>query len=221
MTILFVLLTFLVIMTITYFTRRDLDPLYDESPIIASPSLPRIVRDAGFDVPQGYTFHPGHTWVVDEGRQNARVGMDAFAANLLGPIDQLEVVGLNRWVRQGQKIITAKCGNTTVDLVAPVEGVVIAVNPEAANDPSILAKDPYKEGWLCMVKSPDLKTNLKNLITGNFVAPWMQNTVGTVNSIANAGATAADGGLPIDGLLPKLSTEKQRMLIKEVFLTER
>jgi glycine cleavage system H lipoate-binding protein len=220
MTILFVLLTFLVIMTITYFTGRDIKPLYDEAPIIASPQLPRIVRDAGFDVPQGYTFHPGHTWVVDEGRQNARVGMDAFAANLLGPIDKLEVVGLNRWVRQGQKIISASCGNTTVDMVAPVEGVVIAVNPDVVRDPSVLKHDPYKEGWLCMVKSPDLKTNLKNLIAGHFVAPWMQNTVSAVNGIANAGATAADGGLPIDGLLPKLSPEQQKVLIKEVFLTE-
>jgi len=220
MTILFVLLTFLIIMTITYFSRREIDPLYDESPIIASPSLPRIVRDAGFDVPQGYTFHPGHTWVVDEGRQNARIGMDAFAANLLGHVDKLEVVGLNRWVRQGQKIITATCGNTTVDLVAPVEGVVIAVNPEVVSDPASVQKAPYKDGWLCMIKSPDLKTNLKNLITGNFVAPWLQNTVSTVNGIANVGATAADGGLPIDGLLPKLSPEQQRVLIKEVFLTE-
>jgi glycine cleavage system H lipoate-binding protein len=220
MTILFVLLTFLVIMLITYMTRRDQSAAYEEAPIIASPSLPHIVRDAGFDIPQGYTFHPGHTWVVDEGRQNARVGVDAFAANLVGPVDKIEVVGLNRWVRQGQKIVTAQCGNTTVDMVAPVEGVVIAVNPEVARDPALVHKDPYKDGWICIIKSPDLKTNLKNLISGNFIAPWMQNSVAAVNGIANAGATAADGGLPIEGMLPKLSPEQQRVVIKEVFLTE-
>lgn len=220
MTILFVLLTFLVIMLITHLTRRDIKPLYDEAPIIASPSLPRMTRDLGFEIPQGYTFHPGHTWVVDEGRQNARIGMDSFAANLIGPIEKLEIAGLNRWVRQGQKIITAKAGNTLVDMVAPVEGVVIAVNPEIVRDPSIAQKDSYKEGWVCMIKSPDLKTNLKNLISGNFVAPWMQNSVTAVNGVAHAGATAADGGLPINGLLPKLTPEQQRVVIKEVFLTE-
>jgi hypothetical protein len=98
--------------------------------------------------------------------------------------------------------------------------VVIAVNPEVVRDPAIAHKDPYKDGWMCIIKSPDLKTNLKNLIIGNFVAPWMQNSVSAVNGIANAGATAADGGLPIEGLLPKLSPEQQRVLIKEVFLTE-
>jgi glycine cleavage system H lipoate-binding protein len=207
-------------MTITYFTRRDIAPASDELPIIASPNLPRIIRDAGFEIPQGYTFHPGHTWVIDEGRQNARVGVDSFAANLIGAVDHLEIVGLNRWVRQGQKIITAKVGETSVDMVAPVEGVVIAVNPEITQDPSVIQKAPYKDGWICMIKSPDLKTNLKNLISGNFVAPWMQNSVAAVNGIANAGATAADGGLPIEGLLPKLSPEQQRTLIKEIFLTE-
>ena len=43
---------------------------------------------------------------MDEGRQNARVGIDAFAANLFGKIDSIEVADLNRWVRQGQKLCT-------------------------------------------------------------------------------------------------------------------
>jgi glycine cleavage system H lipoate-binding protein len=219
MTILFVLLTFLIIMTITYYTRRDIRPAQEEAPIITAPAMPRIVRDAGFAVPEGYTFHPGHTWVIDEGRQNARIGIDAFAANLLGKVEKLDVAALNRWVRQGQKIATATAGGATVDLVAPVEGVVIAVNPDAIHDPGVVTKDPYKDGWMCVIKSPDLKTNLKNLISGSFVAPWMQNSVQAVAGIAAIGATA-DGGLPIEGMLPKLSPDKQKAVIREIFLTE-
>ena len=44
--------------------------------------------------------------MVDEGRQNARVGIDAFAGNLFGTIDSIEVADLNRWVRQGQPLCT-------------------------------------------------------------------------------------------------------------------
>ena len=100
MSILFVLLMFLLIISITYFVKRPGEAI----PVVLAevPQAPEVEREMGFDVPKGYCFHPGHTWVLDEGRQNARIGLDAFAANLLGKIDRVEVIGLNRWVRQGQ-----------------------------------------------------------------------------------------------------------------------
>jgi hypothetical protein len=49
------------------------------------------------------------------------------------------------------------------------------------------------------VKSPDLALNLKNLVQGSMVAPWLQNSVTRLNSMTAqlAPTMAADGGLPI------------------------
>ncbi len=84
MSILFVLLTFLLILTVMYFRR----PQQASDAVAVAPSktlgTPIMMQNAGFEVPPGYCFHPGHTWVLDEGRQNARVGIDAFAGNLFG-----------------------------------------------------------------------------------------------------------------------------------------
>ena len=82
MSILFVLLTFLLILTVMYFRRPDA-----AANVVVAPAKklgPAMAKQGAFDVPQGYCFHPGHTWVVDEGHQNARVGIDSFAANLFG-----------------------------------------------------------------------------------------------------------------------------------------
>ena len=57
----------------------------------------------GFEIPKGYCFHPGHTWVLDEGRQNARVGIDAFTGKVLGKIDGIEVAGLNAGFARGRR----------------------------------------------------------------------------------------------------------------------
>jgi glycine cleavage system H lipoate-binding protein len=180
-----------------------------------------MVRDLGFDIPRGYCFHPGHTWVLDEGRQNARVGLDGFAANLVGKIDRIEVPGLDRWVRQGQKIWSITRDNLTIDMVSPIEGVVIAVNPEVQTDPGLLTKDPYQDGWVCVVKSPDLATNAKNLLQGSFVASWMQSTLRRVSAMLPplAEATAQDGGVPVSGLLMQVDGRVQRAMVKEFFLT--
>ena len=220
MTILFVLLTFLVIITITYYTKRG-EPVVQPTVMAGRPAAPRLNRDMGFDIPNGYCFHPGHTWVLDEGRQNARVGMDNFATNLIGKIDRIEVAGLNRWVRQGQKVWSVTRDGMTVDMVSPVEGVVIAVNQEVQKDPSLAAKDPYKDGWVCVIKAPELATNVNNLLRGTFVGPWMQNTLRRFGAMTAqlAGATAQDGGLPVPGVLAQVDPATQKALIKEFFLT--
>ena len=93
MSILFVLLTFLLILTVMYFgVRRRSSRCFAVAPAKRL-AAPMMVQQAGFEVPQGYCFHPGHTWVLDEGRQNARVGIDAFAGNLFGKIDAIEIAG--------------------------------------------------------------------------------------------------------------------------------
>ncbi|MGB9105780.1 MAG: glycine cleavage system protein H [Terriglobales bacterium] len=221
MSILFVLLTFLLIMSITYFLRREQPAAAVQPRVYRQPPAPNMTREQGFDVPKGYCFHPGHTWVLDEGRQNARIGLDSFGATLLGRIDRVEVVGLNRWVRQGQKICTLSRDGLAVELLSPIEGVVVSVNQDVVNDPGIVLKDPYKEGWICVVKAPEINLNLNNLLQGSLVGSWMQNSVRRLSTMTSqlGEAAAADGGLPVAGLLAQLEPGAQRAMIREFFLT--
>lgn len=108
MSILFVLLMFLLIMSFSYFRTRN-DVTVRPQPA-TSPQVPHMERELGFQIPQHYCFHPGHTWVMKEANDNARVGLDSFAANLIGKIDAIDVLAENRWVRQGQKLVTIHSG---------------------------------------------------------------------------------------------------------------
>lgn len=218
MSILFVLLMFLLVMSISYFRTRQEVAM---QPVVRmAAQAPRMQREYGFSIPEGYCFHPGHTWVLREGGENARVGVDSFAANLLGKIDHLEVAGVNRWVRQGQKLVTLKSGGATIEMVSPVEGVVTAVNKDVVEDPGVIGRDPYQNGWIAIVKSPDLAMNQKNLVHGGMVAPWLQNSVTRLNGMVAqlAPTMAADGGLPVSGLLSRAEPELREKLAKEFFL---
>jgi glycine cleavage system H lipoate-binding protein len=220
MSILFVLLTFLLILTVMYFRR----PQEDAALQVALPkkiASPVMLKQAGFEVPEEYCFHPGHTWVVDEGRQNARVGVDAFAANLFGKIDAIEVADLNRWVRQGQPICTVTREGRSVELLSPVEGVMVSVNHDAVKNPSLIVDDPYRNGWICAIKAPEMATNVKNLLQGPIVVPWMQNSLARLGAMVQqlTPALAQDGGLPVKGLLFQVDADVQTQLSKEFFLT--
>ncbi len=218
MSILFVLLMFLLIVSVRYLIEPKREPVM-EVEIMAKPQPPVVKREFGFEIPQGYCFHLGHTWVMKEGTDDARVGVDKFVANLIGKIDHVDVCGADRWVRQGQKLITLTTNGTTIDLVSPVEGVVTAINSDAIENPSLITDDPYSNGWIAVVKSPDLKVNQRNLIQGSMVAPWMQNNLTRLNGmLAPSPALAQDGGSPINGLLPQLPVDLRRKVVKEFFL---
>ena len=220
MSILFVLLMFLLVMSINYFCFRTREQVIAQPQAWAGPQAARVQREYGFSIPEDYCFHPGHTWVLKEGGENVRVGIDSFAANLLGTIEHIDVIGLNRWVRQGQKLVTIRSGGQNFELVSPVEGVVMAVNKDAAQDPGLIARDPYQSGSIAIVKSPDLVTNKKNLVQGGMVAPWLQNSVTRLNGMVAqlAPTMAADGGLPLSGLLARVTPELREKLAKEFFL---
>ena len=88
MSILFVLLMFLLVMSISYFrTRHEVPAQPDAS---AGPQVPRMQREYGFSIPEGYAFHPGHTWVLKEGGENARVGGRKIASGLEDLLNRLE-----------------------------------------------------------------------------------------------------------------------------------
>ena len=116
--------------------------------------------------------------------------------------------------------MTLKSGPTTIDLMSPVEGVITAINTEALEDPSLVTRDPYKNGWIALIKSPELDINQKNLVQGVMVAPWMQNNVTRLNATLGqlSPALAQDGGLPLSGLLARVAPELRRKLVQEFFL---
>ena len=223
MSILFVLLTFLLILTVMYFRRPDAAANTLQAAPAKSTAVPQpfVMKQGGFEIPQGYCFHPGHTWVVDEGRQNARVGIDAFAGNLFGKIDSIEVADLNRWVRQGQPLCTVTREGRSIQMLSPVEGVLVSVNHEVLKNPNLIVDDPYKNGWLCVVKAPEMATNVKNLLQGTIVSPWLQNSLARIGAMVQqlSPALAQDGGLPVKGLLFQIDDATQHELVCEFFLT--
>lgn len=218
MSILFVLLTFIVIVTANYLWFRPQTIPLAPQPSVLMPA-PIIMKDQGFNIPRGYAFHPGHTWVVPESREDVRVGLDTFAADLIGHIDQIDVVAPNRWVRQGQRLMTIKAGDVSFDLVAPVEGVVMGINKDVVEDPGLAARDPYHGGWIATIKAPDLITNQKNLMQNSMVASWMHYSqtrliaaLGKINP-----ALAQDGGTPVSGALLKVSADLRSKIIADFF----
>src|SRR5512139_1177437 len=91
-----------------------------------------------FRVPDGYLFHPGHTWLKAEGDPFVTVGMDDFAQKFLGKVDSLRLPGVGAKLAQGEKGWAVAVQEKTIPMLSPVDGEVVAVNQEAIRNPYLL-----------------------------------------------------------------------------------
>jgi len=222
MTVLLVLLTFATFLLIDHFHSRR---------VVVQPALSVSKREApprpapslvgGFQVPENLRYHPGHTWALSESPNLVRVGMDQFATKLTGKIQRITLPQRGQWIRQGQKIWTLHRDGAAVDMVSPIEGSVADINEAAVRDPEMARKDPYGEGWLVTVQSPDAKTNFRNLLGGALARWWTEESATRLQRRLPMalGALAQDGGVAMDNLTAQVPDNDWVSVAKEFFLS--
>ena len=217
-----VLTTFIIFVLVDYYLqRRRPQPAHvvTMSPQAEIGDLPLAVV-GGFELPGRLSYHPGHAWAAKEVRSTVRVGMDDFAARLLGKVDRVELPARGHWLRQGEKAWTLVRGDHRFPMLSPIEGEVIEVNDEVAKDPSILSQSPYGAGWLVAVHSPAADSNLKNLIRGRVAERWMEESVAMLYGRINgeAGIHLQDGGRAIPDIFGQVAEGRWEKLAEELLL---
>ena len=222
MTVILVLLTFATFLLIDHFysRRNAVQPVMQVAKREAQPRLaPSLV--GGFQVPEKVRFHPGHTWALSETPSLVRVGMDDFASKLAGKIERITLPQRGQWIRQGQKIWTIHRDGATVDMVSPIEGSIADINDAAMHDPEVARKDPYGEGWLVTVQSPDAKTNFRNLLGGALARWWTEESASRLQRKMPMmlGALAQDGGVAVDNVSDHIPDQEWAKIAKEFFLS--
>jgi glycine cleavage system H lipoate-binding protein len=228
MTVLLVLFFFATFLLIDYFRTRHatvqatLQPASQAAAMQdAAPRLkPALV--GGFEVPPNLRYHPGHTWALSESPSLVRVGMDDFASKLAGKLESITLPQRGQWIRQGQKMCTLRRDGCEVDMVSPIEGTVSNINPAVGRDPKLALRDPYGEGWLLTVQSPDAKTSFRNLLGGALARWWTEESASRLQRRMPAmalGALAQDGGEALEDLSTHIPDQEWLPLAKEFFLS--
>jgi glycine cleavage system H protein len=223
MTVLLVLLTFVTFLLIDHFHSRKQVVVQPALQVAKREAPPRLAPSlvGGFQVPEKLRFHPGHTWALSESPSLVRIGMDEFASKLSGKVEKIGLPRRGQWVRQGQKVWTLHRDGTSVDMVSPIEGSVADINEAVVQNPELARTDPYGEGWLVTVQSPDAKTNFRNLLGGALARWWTEESASRLQRLIPmpAGALAQDGGVAVDNLTDQIPDKDWAAITKEFFLS--
>lgn len=107
--------------------------------------------------PKSLKYTVEHEWVqVDEpsaeGRPTATIGVSEWAVKRLGELLFLRLPEEGTVVDAVEAVGTLESDDVVADLHAPVSGPVVELNQAVLDDPTLVNRDPYGEGWLYRVR---------------------------------------------------------------------
>lgn len=95
-----------------------------------------------------------HVWVGIED-QHVYLGLTNFIQGELGKMISVELPDVGDRIEEGEIFAELESVSTVHELVSPITGTVLAVNPHLEDQPTIINEDPYNEGWLVEVRLRD------------------------------------------------------------------
>lgn len=99
-------------------------------------------------------FTEDHLWVRVTGTR-ARIGLSDYLQEELGEIIGVELPDVGDEIEKDENFGEIESIQTVSDLLAPVSGVITAVNEDLEDQIGLLNEDPYQDGWLLEVKLAD------------------------------------------------------------------
>lgn len=188
-------------------SKCDFDQFFEDVWNVKTKTVPYEMQQVkGFEIPMGYYFHNGHSWARIESGGYVRIGMDDFALKLLGRADAMDLPLMGKELNRDLPGWGLKRNENLADVLSPVNGVIMEVNGAVRERPGLANEKPYEDGWLFMVRTPDVKGTVKSLMGDGDSVDWMNREIGKLEAMVEevAGPLAADGGYLADDILGHL-----------------
>jgi len=115
------------------------------------------------NIPENLYYTNDHEWIKVDG-ETGIVGVTDFAQHQLGDIVFVDVTSVGETIAEGETFGTIEAVKTVSDMFMPLEAEVLEFNDALNDQPELINKDPYGEGWIVKVKISDLE-KLNNLLS--------------------------------------------------------
>jgi glycine cleavage system H protein len=104
--------------------------------------------------PEGLRYTTEHEWAREQGGL-VTVGITGYATEQLGDVVFVELPAVGRKLEAGKSFGVVEAVKTVSDLYAPIAGEVVEVNTALADDPAVVNREPYGQGWMVRIRPSD------------------------------------------------------------------
>jgi len=105
--------------------------------------------------PENLKYTNDHEWIRVEGN-TAYAGITDYAQSELGEIVYVDISTAGETLDKGEVFGSIEAVKTVSDLLMPVTGEVLEVNPELEDQPELVNSDPYGKGWIIKIEISSL-----------------------------------------------------------------
>jgi glycine cleavage system H protein len=102
--------------------------------------------------PGNLKYNSEHTWIELEPDGTGRVGVTYFAQKQLKDVVFVELPRPGSAVSFMEPFGVIESAKATNDLYSPVSGKVVDTNEVLADDPGLVNRDPYGDGWMITIE---------------------------------------------------------------------
>lgn len=104
-------------------------------------------------LPTDLLYTPSHCWLRDMGEGLWQVGWTKFATRMLGELVEIEFqVEEQQSITVGETLGWVEGFKAVTDLYGVINGQFVGGNKELREDIPLLARRPYREGWLYLAR---------------------------------------------------------------------
>ena len=103
------------------------------------------------NIPDNLKYTEKHEWIRIEGDE-AYIGITEYAQGELGDVVFVEIETEGEKLAREEAFGTIEAVKTVSDLFMPVAGEVLEFNAKLEDEPELVNKDPFGDGWMIRIK---------------------------------------------------------------------
>ncbi len=126
-------------------------------------------------IPGGLFYSKNHAWAHLEKSGNARVGLNDFLLQVVGPVQVKQLLPPGSKVQQGEVLAQITQNGKQLSIPSPITGVVVSANEELIDEPELLLDDPYTGGWLYALEPENWKKETGGLYLAEEATRWISS----------------------------------------------
>ncbi len=201
---------------------QDAAPATSEGPWVCRDQTGPGLEEHWSELPPlapGHLYARAHTWVCAEDNGRARIGLDPFAARIVGPLRCVILAPVGTRLRKGHPCAWLDQHGGTLTVLAPISGQVVACNEALGRRTDFALRDPLQSEWLLALQPFRLRAETRDLLEAPAFAPrvgedlvaW-QGALRLKLEAPSLGKTMADGGVAVRNLKELLGSPELHRL---------
>ena len=109
-------------------------------------------------IPKDLRYTKDHEWVREsDDPQVVEVGITDYAQGELGDVVFVDLPKASASFKQHDVFGTIEAVKAVSELYSPIAGTIVESNKALEQDPALVNRDPYGQGWMVKVKLKDSK----------------------------------------------------------------